>query len=128
MRFENPAATVVALDDIERVPWRGSELEWRPVRAALGTTVAGMSAYTARRAGQQVVEDHVDAIDGRGHEEVYLVLEGRARFTVDGDEFDAPRGTFVKVAPEARRSRRRGRARHGGARDRRAAGVRAGPV
>jgi hypothetical protein len=40
---------------------------------------------------------------GRGHEEVYAVLRGRATFTLDGVELDAPAGTFVRVAPEVRR-------------------------
>ena len=31
--------TVVALDDVEAVPWAGTELEWRPLRKALGTRI-----------------------------------------------------------------------------------------
>lgn len=95
---------VVQLDDVEALPWRGSELVWRPVRAALDTHVAGISAYTADRTGQPVVEDHVEDADGRGHEEVYLVLDGCARFLLDGVAVDAGRGTFVKVPPNVRRS------------------------
>ena len=39
------------------------------------------------------------------HEEVYVVLEGHAVFTVAGDEVDAPRGTTVFVRdPAAKRS------------------------
>lgn len=93
----------VALDDVEAVPWQGTELMWRPLRHALGTRIAGVNAYTADRAGQEVVEGHVEAEDGRGQEELYIVLEGRARFTLDGEELDAPAGTFVLVAPETHR-------------------------
>jgi hypothetical protein len=96
--------TIVQLGDVESVPWRGTELVWHPLRAALGTTVAGISAYTATEAGQEVVEDHVEVRDGRAHEEVYGVLEGCARFVIDGESYDAARGTFLKVAPESRRS------------------------
>jgi tetratricopeptide (TPR) repeat protein len=39
-----------------------------------------------------------------GHEELYVVVSGRATFTVDGEEIDAPPGTLVFV-PE-RESRR----------------------
>jgi mannose-6-phosphate isomerase-like protein (cupin superfamily) len=92
------------LDDVEAVPWRGTELVWRPVRAALGARVAGISAYTADTLGQELVEDHVEDADGRGHEEVYLVVRGRARFLLAGEELDAPAGTFVCVAPHVRRS------------------------
>jgi hypothetical protein len=32
-----------------------------------------------------------------GHEELFFVAQGAARFSVDGDEFDTPAGTFVHV-------------------------------
>jgi hypothetical protein len=88
----------LSLDDVEAVPWRGTSLEWRPVRAALGTRIVGMGAYTASAAGQEVVEGHTESDDGRGHEEVYVVLRGRAEFTLDGVSLDAPAGTFVVVS------------------------------
>jgi Cupin domain len=89
----------VSLDDVEAVRWQGTELIWRPLRRALGTHIVGMAAYTAERAGQEVVEGHDEDGDGRGHEEVYIVLSGRARFTLGGEELDAPPGTFVLVRP-----------------------------
>ena len=89
----------VSLDDVEAVPWQGTELVWRPLRQALGTRIAGISAYTAERAGQEVVEGHVEAESGRGQEELYIVLRGRARFTLDEEQLDAPAGTFVLVQP-----------------------------
>lgn len=42
-----------------------------------------MAAYTAERAAEEVVEDHVEDVDGRGHHEVYAVLAARATFTLD---------------------------------------------
>jgi hypothetical protein len=87
----------VALDEVEAVPWRGTELVWRPVRSALGTRIVGMGGYTADRAGQVVIEGHTESEDGLQHEEVYVVLRGRATFTLDGTELDAPAGTFVAV-------------------------------
>jgi hypothetical protein len=87
----------IALDEVEAVPWRGTELVWRPVRGALGTRIVGMGGYTADRAGQVVIEGHTESEDGLGHEEVYVVLRGRATFTLDGAELDAPAGTFVLV-------------------------------
>ena len=48
--------------------------------------------------GDPVVEEHVEADDdGAGHEELYLVLSGRATFTVDGQDADAAAGTLVFV-------------------------------
>src|SRR3954447_17463720 len=93
----------VALDEVESVPWRGRELMWHPLRAALGARIVGMAAFTADRAGQEVVEGHTETEDGRGHEEVYVVLRGRATFTLDGEELDAPAGTFVLVEPAVHR-------------------------
>jgi quercetin dioxygenase-like cupin family protein len=87
----------LGLDDVEAVPWRGTELVWRPVRGALGTRIVGMGGYTAARAGQVVIEGHTESEDGLHHEEVYIVLRGRATFTLDGTEVDAPAGTFVAV-------------------------------
>ena len=93
----------IALDDVEAVPWRDTGLVWRPVRGAIGARIAGMAAYTAERAGQDVVEAHAEEPDGRGHEEVYVVLRGRATFTLDGQTLDAPAGTFVRVDPHVHR-------------------------
>jgi hypothetical protein len=95
--------TAAQLDDVEALRWQGTELTWRPLRAVLRTHIAGMAAYTADRAGQEVVEGHTEISAGRGHEEVYLVLRGRASFTLDGVEVDAPTGTFVRVDPQVRR-------------------------
>jgi hypothetical protein len=86
------------LDEVERRPWPGTELAWHPLREALGARIIGMSAFTAERAGQEVVEGHKETEGGRGHEEVYVVLRGRASFELDGQELDAPAGTFVLVS------------------------------
>lgn len=49
-------------------------------------------------AGQVVVEGHTELEDGRSHEEIYVVLRGVARFLLDGEELEAPAGTFVLVS------------------------------
>jgi mannose-6-phosphate isomerase-like protein (cupin superfamily) len=95
--------TAVHVDDVEAVPWQGTELRWRPVRHALGARLVGLAAFTAERAGQPLVEPHRESADGRGHEEVYVVLRGRATFTLDGEPFDAPAGTLVRVDPQVHR-------------------------
>jgi hypothetical protein len=58
----------VSVDELEAVPWRGTDLVWRPLRAALGLRAFGAGAYSAERVGQTVVEPHVEAGEGRGHE------------------------------------------------------------
>jgi tetratricopeptide (TPR) repeat protein len=46
-----------------------------------------------------VVEEHTET--GLGHEEIYLVLQGRATFTVDGETRDVPAGSLVYLADPA---------------------------
>lgn len=92
---------VVRIDELDRIPVEQG-LEWRPIRRRLGIRAFGMNAYTAEKVGDLVVEEHKE---GSGHEEVYVVVSGLARFTVDGDEFDAPAGTIVYLPdPGALRS------------------------
>jgi tetratricopeptide (TPR) repeat protein len=83
----------VHLDDLEAIPGPGS-LTWRPVRATLGIRAFGTNAYTASTAGDDVVEPHTENGD-LAHEELYFVARGRAVFTIDGESFDAPAGTYV---------------------------------
>ena len=88
------------LDEIEGVPVFGT-LVWKPVRRTLGITAFGMNAYTAANAGDEVVEEHTE--EQLGHEEVYVVVSGRATFTVDGEEVDAPAGTIVYLDDPAQK-------------------------
>ena len=80
--------------------------EWLPVRHHFGGAAFGTNAFLAHEVGDQVVEEHDEVGERAGvHEEMYVVLQGRARFTVDGEQFDAPPGTLVYVAePEVVRS------------------------
>ncbi len=83
-------ARVARIEDLERVDAAG--IHQRPVRRTLGISAFGTNAYTAD-AGEHVVEPHTE--EGNGHEELYVVLRGRATFVVDGEEIDAPQGTLV---------------------------------
>lgn len=80
------------LDDVEGIPVFGT-LVWKPIRKRLGVTAFGINAYSAANAGDEVVEEHTE--EPLGREEIYAVIRGRATFTVDGDEVDAPTGTLV---------------------------------
>jgi tetratricopeptide (TPR) repeat protein len=95
-------AKVTHLDDLDRIDVAG--VHWRPIRRALGVSAFGINAYTAD-AGEHLIEEHDEASSGAGgHEEIYLVVRGRARFTVGGEEVDAPAGTlvFLDEPPERR--------------------------
>jgi tetratricopeptide (TPR) repeat protein len=62
----------------------------------------GVNAYVAEEAGVEVIGEHDEAGEGAPqHEELYFVSEGHATFTVNGDEIDAPAGTFVFVRDPA---------------------------
>jgi tetratricopeptide (TPR) repeat protein len=79
---------------------------WAMVRTHFGIRSFGVNAWVADEAGIRVIEDH-DELGERagGHEELYFVSNGRATFTVNGDEIDAPAGTFVFVRdPAAKRT------------------------
>jgi tetratricopeptide (TPR) repeat protein len=84
---------VVRLDEIE--PTAVAGVNWRPLRATLGIQAFGINAYTAEP-GEHVVEPHDETGGGAGrHEELYVVVSGRATFTCGGEQFDAPAGTCV---------------------------------
>jgi len=91
---------VAHIDELEAFPVDDEGLTWRPVRRRFGIRSFGTNAYTADRAGQRVVEEHEETDN---HEELYVVIGGRAAFTLDGDEVDAPAGTLVFCRPGARR-------------------------
>jgi uncharacterized Zn-binding protein involved in type VI secretion len=90
---------IVKLDDIDPVPGPGS-LTWHPVRLTLGIRAFGCNAYTAAHAGDDVVEPHSED-PALAHEELYFVAAGRASFTIDGEQHDAPAGTYVFVPDPA---------------------------
>ncbi|HEX3456282.1 MAG TPA: tetratricopeptide repeat protein [Gaiellaceae bacterium] len=83
---------------IDEIPKRGDR--WIPVRHTLGIEAFGTNAYTAGE-GEQVISDHQELM--AKHEELYVVVEGHATFTVDGQEIDAPEGTLVFVDDPASR-------------------------
>ena len=89
---------VTRFDDLESIPVADG-LVWHPLRRPLGITAFGINAYTAESVGGHVVERHTE--QQLGHEEVYVVVSGRARFILDGDEIDAPAGTLVYLRDPA---------------------------
>jgi hypothetical protein len=75
---------------------------WSPIRRDLGVQSFGINAWTTHEAGATIITEHDEVPSG--HEELYLVLTGRATLTVDGDEIDAGPGTIVFVRdPAAKR-------------------------
>jgi tetratricopeptide (TPR) repeat protein len=80
------------VDELDRIEMEDGFV-WRPVRRRFGIRAFGVNAYSPREAGAQVIEEHTES--ALGHEEIYLVLRGRARFTVDGEEHELGEGQLV---------------------------------
>jgi hypothetical protein len=91
---DNPKMQVARLDDIER---RGRSI---PVREHLGIHAFGVNAYTPGEDGT-LINEHDES--GPGQEELYIVLDGKATFEVDGETVDAPAGTLIFVPPNLMR-------------------------
>jgi len=81
--------------------WTTARCPYRPVRHHFGITTFGATAWTAKSAGDRLLNEHdeTDEVD-----ELYLVLSGTARFELAGDTVQAPPGTFVHVAPGVMRT------------------------
>jgi tetratricopeptide (TPR) repeat protein len=92
--------SVAHVDELERIELDDGFV-WRPVRRRFGIGAFGVNAYTPREAGAQVVEEHSEST--LGHEEIYLVLRGRALFTIDGNEHELGPGELVFVSDPALR-------------------------
>ena len=93
------AYEIAHVDELEELPVNGGEFVWRPIRRRFGITAFGTNAYTAH-AGQRLIEEHSEQ---DGHQEMYVVLRGRATFLLGDDEVDALPGTIVFVRPGTRR-------------------------
>src|SRR6478672_423680 len=72
---------------------------WAPLRRHFGVTAFGINAWTAAEAGGTLVGEHDETRSG--HEELYVVLAGRATFTVAGETLEAVPGTVVFVRDPA---------------------------
>jgi len=92
---------VAQLDEIGEV--NDGRLPWRPVAASLGVTAFGANAWTARNAGDRIINAH-DESEPDSDEELYVVLRGRATFELDGDRVNAPVGTLVFARPGVKRT------------------------
>jgi tetratricopeptide (TPR) repeat protein len=95
------AVAVAHLDEIEEFADAGSH--YRPIRHHLGITAFGVTAWTAYRAGERVINEH-DEGDPTADQELFLVLRGHAVFDLEGEQVDASAGTLVFAPPGTKRS------------------------
>jgi mannose-6-phosphate isomerase-like protein (cupin superfamily) len=91
---------------IEEVPaiFTG-DVGYRLVRRELGIEAFGVNAFTAD-AGVQLIEEHDEmSAAAAAHQELYVIVAGAARFTIDGTDYDVQAGTLVFIPdPKSHRS------------------------
>lgn len=77
--------------------------DWYPLQHALGIDTFGVNLFVADRADQTLVEEHDESKSGQ--QELYVLLEGKAVFDLDGDQAHLEPGTALAVTdPSVRRS------------------------
>ena len=81
------AYSVTRLDGIDEIDDGGAP--YRPVRQHFGIASFGVSSFTGRKTSDRIMNEHSEEED---QEELYLVLQGRATFELDGERVDAPAG------------------------------------
>ncbi len=89
---------VLSLDDAFQ-PGAGAEDAQRQyIRLRRDLDVGAFGAYAIRaESGDLVRERTANGPAADAHEELYVVVDGHASFTVDGQEIDAPAGTAIFV-------------------------------
>jgi uncharacterized cupin superfamily protein len=91
--------SINSVDEFEVMEGSGG-CTWRLARKALGAEAFGFNVVDIEPGGEMPEHDH----KGDEQEEVYAVLEGEATMVIDGEEHDAPAGTFARFAPAATRT------------------------
>lgn len=90
---------VTRFDAIEEID--DGRAPFRPVRHHFGITSFGVNTFTGHSQGDRIINEHSEEDE---QEELYVVLEGHARFEVGGESVDAPAGTLVFAPPGVKRT------------------------
>jgi tetratricopeptide (TPR) repeat protein len=88
------------LDEIEGPRVRHG-YDWHPVRRHFGIRSFGVNANVARESSDILVDEHDETGGDGGQEELYVVLRGRARFTVANEDVELGAGSFLFVRDPA---------------------------
>ena len=90
---------ILSLDEVEPVYAHEQQAKLLTLRRLLGVRAFGVNAWVGD-AGERVVPPHEE---DSGNEELYVVVRGRAAFTVGEETAAAPAGTLIHVAAETQR-------------------------
>jgi quercetin dioxygenase-like cupin family protein len=91
--------TIKNIDEFEEMEGSGGAT-WRLARKTLGAEAFGFNVVDIEAGGEIPAHDHT----GDNQEEVFIVLDGQGTIVTDGEEHDAPAGTFCRFAPEVNRT------------------------
>jgi quercetin dioxygenase-like cupin family protein len=91
--------TIKSVDEFEEMEGSGNAT-WRLARKALGAEAFGFNVVDIAPGGQIPEHDHT----GDNQEEVFIILDGRATVVCDGEDHEASAGTYVRYAPEVKRT------------------------
>ena len=91
--------TIKKVHEFEEMEGSGNAT-WRLARKSLGAESFGFNVVDIAPGGQIPEHDHT----GDDQEEVFIILNGDATIVIDGDEHDAPAGTYVRYAPDVKRT------------------------
>jgi quercetin dioxygenase-like cupin family protein len=91
--------TIKSIDQFEEMEGSGGAT-WRLARKTLGAEAFGFNVVDIEAGGEIPAHDH----SGDNQEEVFVILEGQGTLVTDGEEHDAPAGTFCRLAPEVNRT------------------------
>ena len=90
---------VVSLDELDRFPAMTGAPVLVTLRQRLDVHAFGINCWTAP-VGSPVIERHSEP---DGHEEVYVVIRGRVRFTIGDETFEPGPAKVVFVPPDTTR-------------------------
>jgi quercetin dioxygenase-like cupin family protein len=91
--------TIKRIDEFEEMEGSGGAT-WRLARKTLDAEAFGFNVVDIEAGGQIPAHDHT----GDNQEEVFIILEGQGTIICDGEEHEAPAGTFCRLAPEVNRT------------------------
>jgi uncharacterized cupin superfamily protein len=80
----------------------GYAARWHSIREHFGIQSFGVNACHGT-AGEELVVPHDEVAFG-GQEELYLVVEGRARFECDGEQIELGAGELLYLQPQVQRA------------------------
>ena len=94
---------VKRIDEIPGVPDPDpGDPDWKPLRHHFGLMAFGVNCFVQSEAGGRLVDLHRET--DTQHEELYIVLNGRAEFVLVDEAHDCPAGACVAIRdPRVRR-------------------------